>query len=367
MSEYNIEKMTDSQLIAFKKEVSNKVSSLNTLQNALKTNSNGFYGCLGLQHFRYYDSRLAEAVTTNGQVMLKYGMNRVNIVMNKLCKTDSVEYVIYGDTDSFFIHFDTFVQIYCKGMSESEIVTYLENFVKNALQPKLDVDFQNLLKDFGTKNQQIFFKLEKIGHMLITGKKRYIFDMFYDEGVRFNEMVMKVMGIEIVRSSTPSIVKDYLKDIVRLCIRSDESAFQKKIQEIKEDFLKQPYHAISFPRGVNGMKTYSSNISIYMKGCPIHVRGALLYNHHLKKLGLDSKYPLIADGDKIKFVYLKKPNHIYEDVIAFPAKLPEEFDLIKYVDKEMQFEKTFLKPIEGISSAIKWHTKEQPSLDSLFD
>jgi DNA polymerase elongation subunit (family B) len=310
---------------------------------------------------------MAEAITSTGQVFIKHTMCITNEIIQKILG-NKIECGLMADTDSFYFSVDDIVKKHCKGKTDHQIVDFLEKFVVDILQPELNKQLSQIAKTMGIDDCKIFYKLECIGpSMIMVAKKKYMFDILYAEGVRYSEPKMKVMGIEIVRSSTPSVVKDYLKKAAKICLSKNEEELQEYVTKVKEDFMKQSYHAICFPRGVNGMKTYSSSSSIYMKGCPIHVRAALLYNHHLKQRGLDSKYPLIADGDKIKFVYLKKPNHIYEDVIAFPTKLPEELDLIKYIDKEMQFEKTFLKPLESISSTIGWHTKEQPSLDSLFD
>lgn len=322
---------------------------------------------MALQYFKYYDPDIAEAVTSTGQVFIKHTMRIVNEILTKIVGV-SHDYTIASDTDSVYFSAKELIAKYKPNLSDYDSVTFLESFVVNILQPKLNEELTKIAKTMGIDNCKIFYKLECIGPSAIfLAKKKYLFDILYSEGVRYKEPKMKVMGVEIVRSSTPSVVKDYLKTAAKICLSGTEEEMQQYVRSIKQDFMNQPYYAISFPRGVNGLKTYSSNSSIYMKGCPIHVRASLLYNHHLKRLGLDTKYPLIHDGEKIKFVYLKKPNHFHEDVIAFPAKLPVEFNLEKYIDKETQFEKTFLKPLEGISSAIKWHTSEQPSLDSLFD
>lgn len=344
-----------------------EISALDVAQSSYKVNANSAYGILSLPYFRYYDPHMAEAITATGQTSILSSKKILNSIISKILGIES-EYVTYCDTDSAYLNIDVLVKKHCKGKTDQQIVDFVESFVVKVIQPELNKQLSAFSKTMGVDECLLDMKLECIGPSLImVAKKKYMFDILYSEGVRYSEPKMKVMGIEIVRSSTPSIVKDYLKKAAKICLSKNEQELQEYVTVVKEDFMKQPYHAICFPRGVNGMKTYSSNSSIYMKWCPIHVRGALLYNHHLKRMGLDSKYPLIADGDKIKFVYLKKPNHIYEDVIAFPTKLPEELDLIKYIDKEMQFEKTFLKPLESISSTIGWHTKEQPSLDSLFD
>lgn len=318
---------------------------------------------MGLEWFKYYDSRMAEAVTANGQVMLKYGASHVNDIMNRVGKDEAADHILYMDTDSIFIKFEPFVKKFCSNMNRQETVDYLEKFVIKVIQPELDKRFKVLLDKMGSINQQIFFKIEKIGNILITSKKKYIFDMYYDEGVRYAEPKMKVMGIEVVRSSTPNTVKDYLKKSLLVCLRGTESELQKNVLEIKKEFMTQDYSNIAFPRGVNGLTTYSDSANIYKQGCPMHVRASLLYNHTLKRLNLESKYPKINDGDKIKYVALKMPNYIHENVIGFPEKLPAEFNLNKFIDYETQFQKSFLKPLEGILEAVGWTATEKITLD----
>ena len=266
--------------------------------------------------------------------------------------------------NSSYVHIQDFVEKFCVGKSKAEIVDYVEKTVVNIVQPQLNKKLSKLTGTMGIDNCLLDMKLECIGDsLIILAKKKYGFDIRYSEGVRYSEPKMKVMGIEIVRSSTPSIVKDFLKESMKLCMSSDENTLQKKVKEVKKSFMQQDYINISFPRGVNGMEVYADKASIYKKGCPIHVRGALLYNHTLKRLGLDSKYPMIADGDKVKFVALKMPNPLHENVIAFPGKLPTEFGLDRFIDYKTQFEKAFVAPLEGILEAIGWEAEEKIKLD----
>ena len=279
------------------------------------------------------------------------------------------------DCHNFFandilVHNSTYVNVQelidqkleCK--TNTEIVDYIEKLVVNIVQPTLNKKLRSLVNSMGADNCLLDKKLECIGPSAVfIAKKKYAFDILYSEGVRYAEPKMKVMGIEIVRSSTPSIVKDYLKESMKLCMSETEKTLQKKVKEVKKSFMQNDYVNISFPRGVNGMEVYSDKASIYKKGCPIHVRGALLYNHTLKRLGLDSKYPMIGDGDKVKFVALKMPNPLHENVIAFPSKLPTEFGLDRFIDYKTQFEKAFVAPLENILQAIGWEAEEKIKLD----
>lgn len=197
-------------------------------------------------------------------------------------------------------------------------------------------------------------------------KKKYAFDILYSEGIRYAEPKMKVMGIEIVRSSTPGVVKDYLRTAMEITMRKTEKDLQEYVKEVKKSFMEKSIKEIAFPRGVNGMTVYEDDANIYKSKTPMHVRGALLFNMYIKKLGLENKYAEIVDGDKIKFIMLTLPNPIHENVIAFPDKLPPEFGFEKYVDNKLQYTKTFLDPIERIIKCLGWTSEEIVTLDDFF-
>lgn len=363
----DLSSMSTEMLLERLKFLEPNVRSLDVKQKAVKVLANALYGITANQHFSGYDPDLAEAITLTGQLALRTSARIIDTFMNKVCGSVDEKFVYYGDTDSTYITFNKFVEKFCKGMSDHEKVNYLEKFVRDVLQKELDVKLGELASKLGAPKSTLDMKLECIGPASIQlAKKKYAFDILYSEGVRYEEPKMKVMGMEIVRSSTPSIIKDKLKKSVKMALSSDEKTLQAYIAEVKESFMGYSVEDISFPRGCNGLATYRDTNNIYKGGCPKHVRAALLYNHYLKKNGLEDKYPLIGEGDKIRFVSLKKPNPIHEDVIGFPAKLPVEFDLHKYIDYDTQFEKSFLKPLESILNAVDWKAEYQISLEDFF-
>jgi hypothetical protein len=138
------------------------------------------------------------------------------------------------------------------------------------------------------------------------------------------------------------------------------------IDKSREQFRSLPPEQIAFPRTASDVQKYHSASEIYSKGTPIHVRGALLFNHYIKQKKLTNKYSLIGNGEKIKFVYLKKPNTIQENIISFIQDFPRELNLDKYVDHDLQFEKAFLEPLKSILDAIGWSVEKTTSLDSFF-
>jgi hypothetical protein len=199
-----------------------------------------------------------------------------------------------------------------------------------------------------------------------TAKKRYILNVWDSEGVRYEEPKMKIMGLETARSSTPAFYRDKLKKAFTIIINKSNDELIKFINDVKVETKKRDIAEISFPRGLNGLSKYKSSSNLYSKGTPIHVRGALLYNHHISKLKLGNKYPVIQEGEKIKFCYLKKPNPIGENVIAYLQTMPKEFNLEKYIDYDLQFNKSFLEPLRNVVETIGWQVERKGTLESFF-
>ena len=199
-----------------------------------------------------------------------------------------------------------------------------------------------------------------------TAKKRYILNAWDIEGVRYQDPQLKIMGIEAIKSSTPAVVRTKLKEIFGVIINGTESDTQRYISDFRKEFNSLGPEAVSFPRGVSNVTDWVDKRTVYRKGCPIHVRGAIMYNNTIRGLALDKRYGVIQNGEKIKFIYLKKPNIIHENVISFISEFPKELKLDKYIDYELQFEKAFLDPLKSILDVIGWKTEYTSNLESFF-
>lgn len=242
----------------------------------------------------------------------------------------------------------------------------MDKICEDIFQPFIDTTYQRLAEYMNAYSQKMIMKREVLADKGIwTAKKRYILNVHNSEGVQFAKPKLKVMGLEMVKSSTPAVIRDKLKDSIDVILEGNEKALHKYIQEFKKEFMQLPVEAIAFPRGVNGMKQYAGS-PIYTKGTPIHVRGSLLFNHYIRKFGIDKKYQAIRDGDKIKFIYVRKPNPFQEDVIAFPQELPSEFGIKDFIDYDRQFEKVFLDALQTVIEPLGWNTEEQSSLEDFF-
>jgi DNA polymerase elongation subunit (family B) len=346
-----------------KKAYEIEYSLLKTRQLALKTLLNSLYGAMGNNYFRYYDLRIAEGVTLSGQLAIRWAERSINEYVNHIVGTTNVDYVVAVDTDSNYVILDAVV----KKFNPKNPVEFLNKFCKEGIEPIIVEAYNILFKKLNARENRMVMKREAIADVGIwTAKKRYILNVHDNEGVRFTEPEIKMMGIEAIKSSTPEFCRDKLKETITCILRKSEAETQKSIAAIKTEFFAQEPHVIAFPRGIGEIDKYRSASTIYKKGTPINSRGALLHNKFLRDLNLISKYNEIRAGDKIKYLYLKTPNPINENVIAFIDILPTEFGLHKYVDYEMQFEKTFIDPLKLILDAIDWSVEERADLEFFF-
>jgi DNA polymerase elongation subunit (family B) len=345
-----------------------EISRLNNLQMAMKIALNSAYGAMGNQYFRYFDLKMAEGITTSGQLSIRWMANKLNDFMNKTLKTTKrKDFVIAIDTDSIYLTLEDLVENVCAGKTDEQKIKYMDKICEDIFQPFIDKGYQELADYMNAFDQKMQMKREVLADKAIwTAKKRYIMNVHNSEGVQYAEPKIKVMGLEMVKSSTPQVIRNKLKDSIKVILEGDQSKLHRYIYSFRDEFNKLPVEEIAFPRTVNGLKEYAAFSTIYRKSTPIHVRGALLLNHHLKQMNLDKRYQPIRDGDKIKFVYLKTPNTIQEDIISFSQELPKELDLHKYVNYEKQFEKVFLDALQIVIEPLGWKVEEHSSLEDFF-
>ena len=282
-------------------------------------------------------------------------------------KTKNDVYVVASDTDSIYIKLDSVVNKIFKDKSDNKkIVKVLDRFCEEKLQSCIDKSFSVLAKYVKAYDQKMFMKREVIANKGIwTAKKRYILNVFNEEGLDLKEPKLKIMGIEAVKSSTPAPCRVKIKEALKVIMNKDEASLIDFIENFRSHFNKLSPEDIAYPRSCNNLKKYSSSKDIYQKSTPIHVKGALIYNNMLKKNKL-RKYEVIQDGDKIKFITLKEPNPIREHVISFTSKLPKEFNLHQYIDYDEMFTKSFLEPLRFIVNAIGWNFERKATLDEFF-
>ena len=351
------------------KSLEKEIARCNNIQMARKIQLNSAYGAIGNQYFRYYKLANAEAITLSGQVSIRWIENKMNGFLNKILQTEEVDYVIASDTDSIYLNMGPLVDKFLSNKSDdkTKIVQLLDKICQDKLEPFIEQSYTELADYVQAYEQKMIMKRENIAERGIwTAKKRYILNVWNSEGVQYNEPKLKMMGIEAVKSSTPAPCRQMIKDGLKLMMSGTEEDVINFIDESRKKFKQLPPEEIAFPRSVSDVVKYKSHSDIYAKGTPIHCRGALLFNHYIKQKKLDNKYSLINNGEKIKFLYLKKPNIIQENVISFIQDFPTELGLDKYIDYELQFEKSFVEPLKSILDAIGWNVEKTVNLELFF-
>jgi len=352
------------------KELEREISRCNNIQMAKKISLNSAYGAIGNQYFRYYKLANAEAITMSGQVSIRWIERKMNSYLNKILKTNDVDYVIASDTDSIYLNMGPFVETVYKGREKTteEIVGFLDKVCSMEFEKYIESSYQELADYVNAYDQKMQMKRENIADRGIwTAKKRYILNVWDSEGVRYDEPKLKIMGLEAVKSSTPAPCRQKIKDALKIVMTKTEDEMIAFIDNFRKAFNQLPAEEISFPRSINDVDKHKSSSTLYCKGTPIHARGAILYNHLIKEKKLDKKYAKIQNGEKIKFCYLKLPNPIRENVISYIQEFPKEFGLDKYIDYDLQFSKAFLEPMKVILDAINWKVEKTVNLESFFN
>lgn len=343
----------------------NKLTTYSEHLNAI----NSLFGVCSNQYFLFFDNRIAEGITMTGQYIIRRVAESLNNKLSEISGENS-DKVTAIDTDSNYLHFGPIVKKYLSTIKDDNKVTDAIIKISNSkIAPLLDSVTSDIASDMNFYQNRMFMKLEGIApKSIFLAKKRYIQKIIDNEGVRYAKPEVKIVGLETQRSSTPDLVREWLTDAIKLIL--DDCGRDGLIRHIdmrREEFRSYKPEDVAFPRSANNLTKFTCSTKIYKGGTPIGVRAALLYNHLVKQHGLESTLDIIREGDKIKFLYLKMPNTIRENVIGFPSEFPTEFKLNKYVDYDLQFEKAFLDPLVKIMDALKWQLTEPNSLDDFFN
>ena len=351
------------------KTLEKEIARCNNIQMARKIQLNSAYGAIGNQYFRYYKLANAEAITLSGQVSIRWIENKMNAYINKILKTEGEDYVIASDTDSIYLNLGPLVETVYKGREKTNegVVTFLNKVCESQFEPFIESSYEEMARYVNAYDNKMVMKRENIADRGIwTAKKRYILNVWDSEGVRYEEPKLKMMGIEAVKSSTPAPCRTMIKDALKLMMNATEDDVIDYIDKCRQEFKALEPEDIAFPRTASDVRKYTAHSTIYAKGTPIHIRGALLFNHYVKQKKLTNKYSLIGNGEKVKFLYLKKPNIIQENVVSFIQDFPHELGLDKYIDYDLQFEKSFVEPLKAILDAIGWNVEKTVNLELFF-
>jgi len=353
-----------------KADLKREINQLHNSQMAIKISMNSLYGATANIYFLYYINDMAEAITTSGQLSIRYAQKSVNDYLNRVLKTENIDYVVYIDTDSIYVNFGPLIhEVFgTTNISRQEGEEFLDKICSTKIEQVIEKGYEDLASRMGAYRNAMVMKREKISDKSVfIAKKRYIMNALNSEGVHYEKPKISVTGIESVRSSTPEVCRKKMEQVFEVIMNEGETATQQFIANFKDEFRKLPPEEVGRNSGTDNIDKYRErSTGSYKKGCPMHVRGCILFNNLLSSKKLNKKYESIRSGDKIKFAYLKMPNPLRENIISFPGVLPKELGLNDYVDYDTQFEKVFLSPIESILEAVGWSSEKKDTLDDFF-
>lgn len=401
MAEDNVDynAMSTEELLRLEKHYASESARYSTAQLAKKVLLNSLYGALGQKDFRYFDVALASSVTLSGQLAIKWIERKVNEFIDRLTGIPK-DRVVLIDTDSIVIDLEDLVTQKCPNLERSKQLDFLNIFGEKAMNPFIEKSYQEMAEYVNAYEQKMHMKRENIFNVLVScARKMYAGSVYNSEGVQYSieDPKWKIMGLALVKSSTPKPIRGSLKETLEIILRNGtEADVQKKFQEVKELYHSLSVEDIAFPRGVTSISQYDFGIvsrqakretdpkkraellaklkdndgttstRCYVKGTPIQARASLLYNELIDKYGLSQRYQKIEDSGRVNFVYLKMPNPIRENVIGFVDKLPPEFGLHEYVDWDKMFDSSYVSAMEAITDKLGWKLEKEESLDDFF-
>ena len=338
------------------KKLLKDIARYNNIQMAKKISLNSAYGAIGNNWFRYFDLLVATAITSSGQLSIRWIERALNVYLNKILNTEKVDYVIASDTDSVYITFEKLVDnVFDEGTETEKIVNFLDSVAKEKLEPFINNSYTALAQEMNAYDQKMVMAREVIADKGVwTAKKRYILNVWDSEGVRYKEPKLKIMGIEAVKSSTPAPCREKIKEALKIIMDGDEKMLNTFIQEFRKEFMTLSPEEIAFPRSCNGVQKFTGESSLFASGAPMHVKGAILYSHLVKKKKLSGKYPYIQEGDKVRFVNMKQPNIYQSSAFSFITSFPKELDIRDRIDYDIQFTKSFVEPLKFITEKMNW-------------
>ncbi len=361
--------LSNEQLLELHAQTVKDVTKFSNFQMVRKICLNSLYGAIGNNYFRHYRLENAEAITCTGQVAIRWIERKLNEYVNKMLGTKDTDYVVASDTDSIYLNLGSLVdRAASNGSLPSErTVDILNKFCQDKIEPFIDESYKELSDYLNCYEETLVMKRECIAERGIwTAKKRYILNVWDNEGVRYEEPKLKMMGIEAVKSSTPKPCRAYIKESLKIIMEGTEEELIEYVASKRKEFESLPPEVIAFPRTGNNISKFMDVSTLYKKGCPIHIRGCIMFNHLLRQNQLTNKYNIIQDGEKIRFVFLRVPNPTGGNIMSFITELPPEFDLHKFLDYDTMFQKSFIDPLQVILDTIGWQSEKTATLFDFF-
>ena len=273
------------------------------------------------------------------------------------------KYIVASDTDSIFLNLEPLLKKKWPELDLTNKEQTLEKvkILQKEIEHKINIYQTTLAKNIlNSENHYFDLKSESIIQKAYwAGKRRYAQMIVDKEGVPTEELDIK--GMDIMKSNmTPMFSKFGEGLLMDIMYGKPKKEIDKKIQDFRKEIKATHYSKLAKPTGVKQIRNYiaspPSSGQIFSKlalKCPINTKASIWYNDLLRFKGLDKEYSCITEGDKIKFIPLKK-NPYGIEVLAFTNDSPPfifEF-LDKFADTDSGFNNVLLNKLEGIYGDI---------------
>lgn len=346
-TEDELRSLSSEDLRLLLKKAEDGESLYNTRQLVEKTMINSLYGALANKWFPLFNEQMAAAITGNGRYFIQKLANYIEERLQGLLPQEK-PYIVYGDTDSVYYHIEPFVERYIKenpGLPIGDYVTWADNFEKKVIQPVIEKTIDDFAYELNAYNKdKIGAEREIIADAAVfTAKKKYYARVRDAEGTRYpdDSPKIKVMGLEIIKSSTPKWSQKYLKEAIPHILDKDESELRSWVKSIKGEFIKADLNDIAAVGGVSRL-----DYDLVKDTVPIGSRAAIRHNMYIEEHNLTNMFTPIQGGDKCKRIFLQEPNPFHSNIIAFTSdSFTKEIEKCNCVDYDTQFEKNFMKPL----------------------
>ena len=264
-------------------------------------------------------------------------------------------------------------------LTKSSTPKFCREILKDSLGIFLNKDNQDI-QDFILKSKEKLKKQDLI-NLAFTESSSNVEYGFVDNKYKLS-ILNEIFHLKNILNSKINLSLEEIKNIDYKFKELDKLIFIKaidlnKFKSILNDLISNENKFIKDKANLIYNKINEFNNSIYInplfennfifkKGIRISTQCAIIFNEYILKNKLNLKK--INSNEKIKYIYLKDNNPFNSNVISFKTEKDiEALDLSKYIDYDLQFEKSFIKPLEQITMSLKIDIKNNQNSKKSYD
>ena len=299
-----------------------------------------------------------------------------------ICDKGDTNYCAYMDTDSVYIHAEPILKNLYPNFQQ------MTSEEKDSALEKLALEYQDIITDsydtlasecFNVNNHRLEMKTEcVIRSAYFRATRRYAQWITKQEGIAKESLDVK--GLEFKKANFPPILGKFFKNILVDVLKgTEQEEIITRVKEFKSQILDGiiSLTELGNPQSVKKLNKYVSRkpragemFSTLEKGATAAIKATVAYNDLHRFWKLNTQYPYITQGSKIKWIYLK-PNPYQIESLAFmpgadiPPKINEFIE--KYADRKKIFDSILLNKLEGFFDDLGWVFNLNPYQQQFFN